>query len=391
MLNIGINTRFAIKPIRSLHAFLHAVLIAVFPGVAAAQPLPALQTPDSPLVLQARGSFFIGGEQVEQTAVEIGSFGPDDSISVNQMYVEYMHPAAPHKWPVVMVHGATLSGKTWDTTPDGRMGWYEYFVRAGHPVYVVDQIGRARSGFDQSLFNAVQAGQVAPEQQRRMLRLGDRFGAWTNFRIGPEPGQAFADTQFPVEAAAEFSKQGVPDLTGASRSQNPNWKALSDLALQLQGAVLLVHSQSGPYPLQSALINASGIHAIVMVEPGTCQATAHRDEDIAILANIPTLILFGDHLDAQTQLPAPNWDARFDDCKAYKARIDAAGGNVHLMTTVDAGFHGNTHMMMMDQNNAQIADLILRWIDWRFQGLMIINPAALKTGWVRRACVHGSD
>jgi hypothetical protein len=54
-----------------------------------------------------------------------------------------------------LLHGATLSGKSYDTTPDGRMGWYEYFVRQGHPVYVPDQVGRARSGFNQAVFNDV--------------------------------------------------------------------------------------------------------------------------------------------------------------------------------------------------------------------------------------------
>jgi len=49
----------------------------------------------------------------------------------------------------VMVHGATLTGKSWETTPDGRMGRDEYFVRKGHPVYVPDQVGRGRSGFNQ--------------------------------------------------------------------------------------------------------------------------------------------------------------------------------------------------------------------------------------------------
>ena len=60
--------------------------------------------------------------------------------------------------PVVMVHGATLTGKSWETTPDGRMGWDEYFVRKGHPVYVPDQVGRGRSGFNQAVFNNVRAG-----------------------------------------------------------------------------------------------------------------------------------------------------------------------------------------------------------------------------------------
>ncbi|WP_081803674.1 hypothetical protein [Halotalea alkalilenta] len=332
-------------------------------GVAAAQELHEVRPAEGPLVLESRGSFFVGGEQVERTAVELGSMGPDDRITIDQMYVEYMVPDGASKVAVVMVHGATLSGKTYDTTPDGRMGWYEYFVRNRHPVYVVDQIGRARSGFDQSTFNNVRAELTPPGEQPNLLRLADGFGSWTNFRIGPEPGKPFPDTQFPIEAADKLSRQSVPDLLGTSREDNPNWKALSDLALQLDGAVLLTHSQSGPYPLESAIIDAQGIRGIVMVEPGTCNAQVHTDEEIAILAQTPILILFGDHLSSPTGLPGPTWQDRFDDCTALKQRIDAAGGDLRLLTTPETGVRGNSHMMMMDRNNLQIADLILAWID----------------------------
>ena len=78
------------------------------------------------------------------------------------MYVRYMVPqGADGNPPVVMVHGATLTGKSWETTPDGRMGWDEYFVRRGHPVYVPDQVGRGRSGFNQAVFNNVARGRDA--------------------------------------------------------------------------------------------------------------------------------------------------------------------------------------------------------------------------------------
>src|SRR5262249_8401861 len=71
-------------------------------------------------------------------------------ISVKGMYVQYQIPNArtPGVYPVIMVHGAGHTGKTYEETPDGRMGWAEYFVRRGVPVYVVDHSGRARSGFD---------------------------------------------------------------------------------------------------------------------------------------------------------------------------------------------------------------------------------------------------
>ena len=125
----------------------------------AAQAITDLQTPDTPLVLKAQGSFFVGGEKAEQTQVELGDLGPGGHITVNQMYVRYMVPqGGDGNVPVVMVHGATLTGKSWETTPDGRMGWDEYFVRKGHPVYVPDQVGRGRSGFNQALFNNVRAG-----------------------------------------------------------------------------------------------------------------------------------------------------------------------------------------------------------------------------------------
>lgn len=345
---------------------LAATVLACTLGVAdpvAAQSLGDVRSDDSPLVLKARGSFFVGGERAEKTAVELGGLGPDDQITVNQMYVEYMVPEGATKVPVVLVHGATLTGKTYDTTPDGRMGWFEYFVRKNHPVYVVDQIGRGRSGFDQSVFNNVQAKLASPGTQPKMLRLGDKFGAWTNFRIGPEPGKPFPESQFPIEAAAKMSSQSVPDLLGTSRAQNPNWKALSDLALQLDGAVLLTHSQSGPYPLESALIDAKGIRGIVMVEPGTCNAKVHTDEEIAKLSQTPVLILFGDYLSSPTKLPGLTWQHRFDDCKAFQERVASAKGDVRLVSTVALGVRGNSHMMMMDKNNLQIADTILGWID----------------------------
>ena len=107
---------------------------------ALAQTLTDLQTADAPLVLKAQGSFFIGGEKAEQTETELGNLAPGGQITINQMYVRYMVPGNGNNVPVVMVHGATLTGKSWETTPDGRMGWDEYFVRRGHPVYVPDQI-----------------------------------------------------------------------------------------------------------------------------------------------------------------------------------------------------------------------------------------------------------
>ncbi len=277
-----------------------------------AQALKDVQTPDTPLVLKAQGSFFVGGEKVEQTQGELGDLGPGGHITVNQMYVRYMVPqGGDDNVPVVMVHGATLTGKSWETTPDGRMGWDEYFVRKGHPVYVPDQVGRGRSGFNQAVFNNVRAGSAPANSLPRWLRFSDE-GVWPNFRFGAKPGAPFPDSQFPVTAVDELSKQGVPDVSfGGVPTPNPTFKALSDLASQVNGAVLMGHSQSGSFPLEAALINPAVAKGLVLVEPGSCPPK-YTTEQIAALAKVPILVVFGDHRDTPTGLPTlPTWQATF--------------------------------------------------------------------------------
>jgi pimeloyl-ACP methyl ester carboxylesterase len=330
---------------------------------AAAQDISDLQSPKHALVLQARGSFFIDGQVVVEDAIEAGLDG--GHLTVNQMYVEYMIPQREHESvSVVMVHGATLSGKSWDTTPDGRMGFYEYFVRQGHPVYLADQVSRGRSGFDQAVFNDVRAGTVPPSTQPGMFRFTDE-DAWTVFRFGPTFGNAYADEQFPVQAVAKFSKQGIPDLNGVLPTPNPTYKALADLAIQLKGAVVMGHSESGLFPLQAALADSTGMKGLILTEPAQgCGSTTYTDQQIATLAAVPILVFFGDHLDTPNPFGAfVNWAANFADCQAFINRINAAQGNAQMLYPPNLGIYGNSHMFMLDKNNLQIADLMLKWIE----------------------------
>ena len=326
-----------------------------------AQALKDLQAAKSPLVLKSQGSFFVGGETVEQTQVELGSFGPAGHITVNQMYVRYMIPPRDRKVPVVMIHGMTHTGKAWETTPDGRMGWDEYFVRKGHAVYVPDQVSRGRSGFNQAVFNNVRAGLAPPNALTPMWRFSDEV-SWPDFRFGLRNGAPFPAGRFPIAALPELSKQSIPDLSLALPTPNPNYKALSELAAQLKGAVLISHSQSGSFPIEAALVNSEGIRAMVLVEPGGCPAS-YSDPQIATLAKLPILIIFGDYLDTPTGIPNFSWQTSFESCKAFVARVNTAGGQAQTLHLPDQGIRGNSHMIMQDKNNLQIADTILKWID----------------------------
>ena len=235
-------------------------------------------------------------------------------------------------------------------------------MRKGHPEYVPDQVGRRRSGFNQAVLNDVRAGSVPPANLPPWLRFSDE-GCWPNFRFGSAPGAPYADTQFPVVAMDELSKQGVPDMSFGMPRPSPTIKALSGLATQLKGVVLMGHSQSGPFPLEAALLNPSAAKGLVLVEPGRCP-DAYTDQQIATLATLPVLAVFGDHRDTPTGISTrPSWQISFDSCQALIGRLKAAGGDAQMLNPPDRGIRGNSHMIMQDKNNLQIGDLILQWID----------------------------
>lgn len=313
------------------------------------------------LVLKKRGSFYIGGEKVAQDFVELGSFRPDDTVTINQMYVEYMIPPKPAHTPLILTHGAGLSGSCYDTTPDGRMGWFEYFVRKSFPTYVVDQVGRGRSGFNQAIFNNVGAGREDVSKLPKISRMGDLHACWINFRIGSKEGEAYEGTQFPIEAMDEFSRTSIADLSASLENPNPNYKSLANLAKKLGGAVLIGHSQSGHYPLESALLAPDYVKAMIVLE-GVCSSQNWTEEQLMTFSKIPLLVVYGDHLEGSTEGASTSWQERFDTCNNLIQQINNHGGNAAMFYLPAKGLHGNTHMFMLDKNNLEVADLILNWL-----------------------------
>ena len=345
-----------------LSALSVAIAVVVATTVTGSAQSPRGKDLEKPLVIAKQGSFFVGGEKKALPALPQGGRGgapAGGEITVNQMYVQYqVPPNGDRHVPVVMVHGCCLSSKTWETTPDGRMGWDEYFVRRDRPVYLADQVSRARSGFDASAINAVKTGSAPASQLPTVLQASNQI-AWTVFRFGPEYGKAFPDGQFPVEAADELYKQMIPDFNSILPNPNPSWTNMAALAVQLNGAILMGHSESGFFPQQAALIDPKGIRGLISIEMPCADLNA---EQIGKLAKIPNLIMFGDHLGDVKGGPA-NWADSFATCERYVEKIKAAGGDAEMMYLPRMGIKGNSHMLMQDRNNLQLADMVIAWID----------------------------
>jgi pimeloyl-ACP methyl ester carboxylesterase len=314
--------------------------------------------PPTPLVLARQGSFFVN-EQGMETSFARGLEPPAPGhISLRGMYVQYQIPQAKKRraYPVVLVHGGAHTGKTYEETPDGRMGWAEYFVRHGIATYVVDHSGRGRSGFDPSHTNRAKL-----DHNPELVPVFSKFTnerAWTVFRIGPTPFVPYENTQFPVWAKEQYFAQIVPNTeTSYAEGGQATTQALTALLDRIGPAVLLVHSQSGAYGMGAAIMRSRLVKAVVSVEPSRCQVA---DVDLQeVFTRVPLLTIFGDFFGGDVH----DWPGRMAECVSVVNHIRALGGTAENIHLPDIGIHGNSHMLMMDANNQHLAGIILDWLN----------------------------
>jgi len=313
---------------------------------------------EAPLVLSAMGSFHVGGREavvtgkpVKEVMLVPGSvptrIDPNGTYQVEQVYVQYAIPAPLRgKAPLLFWHGGGLTGATWETTPDGREGWQQFFLRQGWAAYVSDAVERGRAGW--AMFPDITAGEPL------FLTKAD---PWERFRIGAGPGSyrtrtALPGTQFPVEAYDNFTRQLVPRWTTTDAAILAGYKAVLE---RVGPAIVIAHSQGGLFAFRAAQALPARVRALVLVEPSGFGETS--PEALAALRDIPVLALYGDFIDQ---------DARWPQIRQrgldFYAKLRAAGGRVEVVVLPARGIAGNSHMMMMDRNNLAIARIVQDWL-----------------------------
>jgi pimeloyl-ACP methyl ester carboxylesterase len=317
----------------------------------------AAGTLGGPLELADEGSFFVGGQMARSTNPSNAPGATPGQIMINQMYVQYRIPRQVSGPSIIMVHGSGHTGVTYETTPDGREGWATYFTRKGFPVYLVDHSGRGRSGFDPTVINSAKAetnvALLPPD-----IPLTTRERAWQNFRFGDAYPTPYPGLQFPVEALDQYVSQLVPNTETTLAGGGVNTvKALAALLDKIGPAIVMVHSQSGSYGLDLIRLRADKVRAFIDVE-GNCGPLS-ADDVSQHFRKVPTLVVSGDNTVGSK---TTNGDERRKLCTQTIDALKAAGGKGKYLILPEAGLKGNSHMMMMDKNNLQVADLIIGWI-----------------------------
>ena len=199
--------------------------------------------------LKAQGSFYVGGELFTiPSRVASGTTPEPGIISINHAYVQYQIPEdKDYRYPILMVHGGGHTGKTYETTPDGREGWFTSFTRRGFSSYVFDDPNRGRACCEPTELHLVRMG-LLPNTAIPNMNIYTKQAAWATFRFGPTYPDVYPGQRFPMAAMDQYAPQWV--LTYRDAEENAKITNAIVAAIDKIGPVIvMVHSQSGPLGL----------------------------------------------------------------------------------------------------------------------------------------------
>jgi pimeloyl-ACP methyl ester carboxylesterase len=341
--------------------------------------------------------FYVGGEYV----------GPlSNEFMCGQMYVEALRPVkVTRPYPLVFIHGSAQTATNWLKTADGSPGWAYVFVELGYEVLLVDQPARGRSPWNQE-----SDGELSPVPVAAIERY------FTATQDGEWP-QAKKHTQWPGSGRKgdaifdDFYATQVPYITDNAKSQALFQAAGIALLDKIGDAILVTHSQSGPYGWLLADARPEKVKGVVSIEPqgppvvnmsmqkalkGNTQVLDDDQKRRWGIADIP--LTYRPELLADEQLSfvrsvtaeaykLPNWlqeeparqlvnlaevpflivtgEASFHALydHATHAYLQQAGVPVTHWHLEDFGINGNGHMLMLEKNSSEIAKLLNGWIE----------------------------
>jgi pimeloyl-ACP methyl ester carboxylesterase len=350
---------------------------------------------EEPLSIAKQGYFFVGGKY---------STVGDKQVMNGQIYVEYQIPAKrTQAYPLVIVPGAAQTATNFNGTPDGREGWTQYFLRRGYAVYIVEQPGRGRSSYQPDVDGAQAYPQILSVQQR--FTAQEKFKLWPQARLHTQwPGTGVAgDTDFD-----QFFASQVPFVQKPEVIQALNRDAIAALIDKLGPVILMTHSQSGAYGWEAVDQRPDKVKALIQAEPSappvhdveflgapewfrdgprtrtwgltaipiTYAPPAKDASELAFerqeKADGPDLARCWQQKEPARKLPnlqklpiaivtgEASFHGPYEHCVVKF--LEQAGVHPTWLNLGAMGIHGNGHMMMLEKNSDQIADVIETWV-----------------------------
>ena len=324
-----------------------------------------------PIVLKTMGSLFFGGnvKTLENGVTFHGDHG----------YAQYYIPQDSRNLPIIMWHGIGQSGKTFESTPDGREGYQAILTRRDWPIYIMDQPRRGRAGRT-----------MAAEGEAASPTALYESAAWDAFRLGlwvpPAGPTVFPNVQMPMDGYTidQFFRQQTPD-TG----QEPDRKTLAETVGKLFDmtgpGILMTHSRSGQYGWATTMERPDFVKAVVAYEPGhyifpegeipediprgELHVSAMDTPTVPVaefekLTRMPILIVFGDNIatDISNVYNSEVWRASSLRGMQFVEAVNRHGGDARIVFLPELGIRGNTHVPFADLNNIQVADHLESWL-----------------------------
>lgn len=345
---------------RSLNIVLFCAVITIVSSCTATK-----ENQSGNLVIKEQGAFSAGGTIVKSG----GTFDALKPWNVPQggqtrhgdhADVFYQIPANHKQHSMIFLHGYGQSRRSWQTTADGREGFANLFLRKGYGIYLVDQPGRGDAG------QTTRPGQITatPDDQTWFTQF--RIGLYPNFNKG---------VQFPKDSVSldRFYRMMTPNTGIVDEATIVN--AMSAVFDKTGDGILFTHSAGGAPGWRTAIKNPH-VKAIVAIEPGGFTfpegetPAGNRGgkgvplDEFLKLTKIPVVVYYGDYIPKEeTNAASLNfWRSVLATAQQWAKVINAHGGDATIVHLPELGINGNTHFIMSDLNNKEIAGLLAEWL-----------------------------
>ena len=313
------------------------------------------------------------------TVTSEGTFDPENhweetgagqTAHVDHANVFYQIPENETGLPMVFLHGYGQSRMGWMTTPDGREGWSDMFLKKGHGVFLIDEPRRGEAGATSV------SGDISTKTLDQRWYTQFRIGRWEDGKSVANEGSQFPNDDVSVD---QFFRQMTPD-TGMTSDMGADFDgemvaqavaAAIDEVYEMTGkdSVLVTHSQGGRAGWLVPKYTAH-VASIIAIEPGGGPEVDTEEYQAITEQEIPVAMYFGDYIDngdPEIQATAA-WQGMRQTCYDFAEAYTALNGTAEVIDLPKEGITGNDHFLFQDLNNDVIADHVENWIQENVEG-----------------------